>query len=60
MDKVYTIDLYFTARKTITVSAPTREEALDRIWENMDLPDDVRLKDVDVVDIEEEPHYEYD
>jgi len=58
MSKEYTIDLYFTARKTITVYADNPDEAVDRIWQNLDLPDDVRVKEVDVVDIEEEPNYD--
>jgi hypothetical protein len=58
MNKEYTIDLYFTARKTITVYALDRDEASNKVWENLDLPDDVRVKEVDIVDIEEEENYE--
>ena len=58
MDKVYKIDLYFTARKTITVYAIDKDDAQERIWENLDLPDDVRVKEVDIVEIDEEENYE--
>jgi len=58
MSKEYTIDLYFTARKTITVYADSSDEAADKVWQNLDLPDDVRVKEVDIVDIEEEPNYD--
>ena len=58
MNKEYIIDLYFTARKTITVYALDRDDAAEKVWQNLDLPDDVRVKEVDIVDIEEEPHYE--
>lgn len=58
MNKEYIIDLYFTARKTITVYAADRDEAAEKVWQNLDLPDDVRVKEVDIVDIEEESHYD--
>ena len=58
MNKEYIIDLYFTARKTITVYALDRDDAAEKVWQNLDLPDDVRVKEVDIVDIEEEENHE--